>query len=62
MAEDTEEEIQELKKSIEEHRRIQLAEAQTSGRKKWTEDVWKYILVILITTILSSFVTKLILG
>ena len=56
------EEIKDLEKSIQDDRQIQLAEAQVSGRKKWTEDIWKYILVILITSILSSFATKLIFG
>ena len=62
MVEETKEDIRELKKSIEDDRKVQLAEAQTSGRKKWTEDIWKYILIILITSILSAFSTKLIFG
>ena len=45
MAKETQEEIDDLKQSIDQDRDIQKIEAKTSGRKTWRDDAWKYALV-----------------
>jgi len=62
MAKETQEDIDDLKKSIEDDREVQKIEAQTSGRKTWRDDFWKYTLLVIITSIVSALATKLILG
>ena len=56
------EEIKSLEESIEHDRKVQLAEALRSGRKTWRDDLWKYILVVVFTSIISSMLTKILIN
>jgi len=44
LAKEEREKIKDLETSLEHERQIQLAEAQTSGRKEWYHYSWKYFL------------------
>lgn len=46
--------LSDLEKSLEHDREIHKLEAQTSGRKTWRDDAWKYVAVIIVTTFVNQ--------
>lgn len=45
-----------LEESIEHDRKVQIVESQTSGRKKWWENAWKYAIVAIGAIVIREIV------
>jgi len=46
--------LDDLEKSLYHDRQVQIMEAQSSGRKTWKDDTWKYVAVIIVTTFVNQ--------
>lgn len=45
-------------KSLYHDRQVQIMEAQSSGRKTWKDDAWKYAVVIIVTSTVTTLVNQ----
>jgi hypothetical protein len=51
--------LNDLEKSLYHEREVHKLEAQSSGRKTWKDDAWKYVTVIIATTFVNQAISYL---